>query len=275
MRRAAACALSIGVLLAALADPARGAVAGADPATPGASAVRTVTLVTGDRVAVTRTPGGQPSVTLTSPTGAASGAFQVLASGTHLYVIPQSAAGLVGAPLDLSLFDVNALPAGGPQALPLAVEYAPGSSPTALPGTARTGPQTLALTDRAAFSRAIAGGHAFDGVQRLALASVQPAAAPAGKLYTLTVKAFDRLGHRVNGSTAVAMNADNVENYLGAQGFYNGEVAFSVPAGAYSVDAYIGTGYRDGTADFTLAAAPEVNVTRDTTVIGSASRFAG
>jgi hypothetical protein len=266
MRRAAACALSIGVLLVALADPSRGAVAGADSVTPDAAPVRTVTLVTGDRVGIVQTPAGRPSVTLTAPDGAAASAFRVLESGSHLYVIPQDAAGFVGAPLDLSLFDVNALPSSS-QAVPLTVEYAAGNPARALPGTALTGQQTLALTDRAAFGRAMAGGHAFDGVRRLALASAQPAAAPAGKLYTLTVKAFDRLGHRVNGSTAVAMNADNVENYLGAQAFFNGEVAFSVPAGAYSVDTYIGTGYRDGTADFTLAAAPEVNVTRDTTVI--------
>jgi hypothetical protein len=266
MRRAEACALSIGVLLAALADPVSVGGAGADPVAAGTAAVRTVTLVTGERVGIAQTPAGRPSVTLTSPDGAASSAFRVLESGSHLYVIPQDAAGFVGAPLDLSMFDVNALPSGS-QAVPLTVEYAAATPARALPGTALTGPKTLALTDRVAFGRAIAGGHAFDGVRRLALASAQPAAAPAGKLYTLTVKAFDRLGHRVNGSTAVAMNADNVENYLGAQAFFNGEVAFSVPAGAYSVDTYIGTGYRDGTADFTLAAAPEVSVTRDTTVI--------
>src|SRR6266536_4137069 len=227
MLRAAARALSIGVLLAALADPVSGAVAAADPVTPDAAAVRTVTLVTGDRVGIAQTPAGRPSVTLTSPEGAASSAFRVLESGSHLYVIPQDAAGFVGAPLDLSLFDVNALPSAS-QAVPLTVEYAAGNPARALPGTTLTGSQTLALTDRAAFGRAMASGHAFDGVRRLALASVQPAAAPAGKLYTLTVKAFDRLGHRVNG----------------------------------------------GTADFTLAAAPEVNVTRDTTVILDARKGA-
>ncbi|HEY2983147.1 MAG TPA: hypothetical protein VGJ38_03265, partial [Jatrophihabitantaceae bacterium] len=172
MRRAAACALSIGVLLAALADPTHGAVAGADPAAPDTAAVQTVTLVTGDRVGIAQTPAGRPSVTLTSPDGAASSAFRVLESGSHLYVIPQDAAGFVGAPLDLSLFDVNALPSGS-QAVPLTVEYAAGTPARALPGTALTGRQTLALTDRAAFGRAMAGGHAFDGVQRLALASAQ------------------------------------------------------------------------------------------------------
>jgi hypothetical protein len=263
MRRTA---LSIGVLLVALADPSGGAVAGADAVTPDAAAVRTVTLVTGDRVGIAQTPGGRPSVTVTSPAGAASSAFRVLSSGSHLYVIPQVAAGFVGAPLDLSLFDVTALPSDS-QAVPLTVEYAAGTPARALPGTARTGPQTLALTDRAAFGRAMSGSHVFDGVEHVALASAQPAAAPTGKLYTLTVKAFDRLGHRLNGGTAVATNADNVENYLGAQAFFNGELAFSVPAGVYSVDAYVGTRERDGSLDYTLAAAPEVNVTRDTTVI--------
>jgi hypothetical protein len=270
MRRAAASVLSIGVLLAALADPLGGAVAGADPAAPDAGAVRTVILVTGDRVAIAQVPGGRPSVTVTSRSGSTSTAFQVLSSGTHLYVIPQVAAGFVGAPLDLSLFDVNAQPSGA-QAVPLTVDYAAGTPARALPGTTLTGPRTLTLTNPDAFGHAMAGdrasNHVFDGVRRLAEQGVQPAASPPGKLYTVTVKAFDRLGHRVNGSLGAVMNADNVENFLAAQAFFNGEFAFSVPAGAYSVSAYIGTGYRDGTADYTLAAAPEVNVTRDTTVI--------
>ena len=185
MRRTAACALSIGVLLVALADPSGAAVAGADAVTPDAGAVRTVTLVTGDRVGIARTPDGRPSVTVTSPGGSASSAFQVLSSGSHLYVIPQDAAGFVGAPLDLSLFDVNALPPGGAQAVPLTVDYAAGTPSRALPGTAPTGPQTLAVTDRAAFGRAMAGdrasNHVFDGVQRVALRGAQPAAGAASR----------------------------------------------------------------------------------------------
>ncbi len=248
--------LLLGSAVAAQAPPASAAA----PA-PVAGGTRTVTLITGDRVTVGQTPTGQPSVTLAPGT---SGNFQVLAAGSHLYVIPQTAAGYVGAPLDLGLFDVNADTSN--DVLPLT---ATGAVP---PGMAQTA-DGLVVRDRAAFGKALArdsaaaqqggtSGHLFDGVKPL-----HPKPSPPGKLYTLTVKALDRLGHRAAGDMGVVMNADNIDNFLAGQGFFNGEFAFSVPAGHYSITSYIGTGYPDGSVDFTLAAAPEVNVTRDTTVV--------
>jgi hypothetical protein len=243
-----------GAVVAAHAAPAPGAQ-------PVAGGTRTVTLVTGERVTVGQTPSGEPSVTVAPGT---TGNFQVLASGSHLYVISQIAAGYVGAPLDLGLFDVNADPAD--YVLPLT---ATGAVPPGMVQTA-TG---LAVRDRAAFGKALArdwtaakhggtAGHLFDGVVPLHSKPTLP-----GKLYTLTVKAFDRLGHRASGDLGAVMNADNIDNFLAAQGFFNGEFAFSVPAGHYSITSYIGTGYPDGGVDYTLAAAPEVSVTRDTTVV--------
>ena len=248
--------LLLGGAVAAQAAPA----AASEPAAV-AGGTRTVTLVTGDRVTVAQTPSGQPSVTVAPGT---SGNFQVLATGSHLYVIPQIAAGYVGAPLDLGLFDVNADTTD--YALPLA---ATGAVPPGMVQMA-TG---LVVRDRTAFGKALARdaaaakhggtpGHLFDGVVPL---HAKPT--PPGKLYTLTVKAFDRLGHRASGDTGVVMNADNIDNFLAGQGFFNGQFAFSVPAGHYSITSYIGTGYPDGSVDFTLAAAPEVAVTRDTTVV--------
>jgi hypothetical protein len=248
--------LLVGGAVAAQAVPA----SAAEPA-PVAGATRTVTLVTGDRVTVAQTPNGRPSVTVAPGT---SGNFQVLASGSHLYVIPQIAAGYVGAPLDLGMFDVNADTSN--YALPLT---ATGAVP---PGMAQTA-AGLMVRDRAAFGKALArdwtaakhggaSGHLFDGVVAL-----HPRPTPPGKLYTLTVKAYDRLGHRASGDLGVVMNADNIDNFLAGQGFFNGQFAFSVPAGHYSISSYIGTGYSDGSVDFTLAEAPEVSVTRDTTVV--------
>jgi hypothetical protein len=218
---------------------------------------------------------GRPSVTVLPGNGGPSTAFQVLSSGAHLYVVPQIATGYIGAPMDLSLFDVNA---ATPQQLD--VEYDTATRP-ALPGTTATGPTTLTVSDPAAFGRAIAAdqaagkrsgrtqGSVFAGVRRLARQGGAPLAKQGqpGQLYTVTVKAYDRLGRRVNGTMATAMSADNVDNYLAGQGFFNGELAFSVPAGHYSIDSYIPTGYDDNSGDFTLAAAPEVDVTRDTTVV--------
>jgi hypothetical protein len=259
--------------------------AGADPVVPSAGFVRTVTLLTGDRVAVTQSPGGRPSVTLAARGGGATPSFQVLQSGTHLYVIPADAAGYIGRPLDIGLFDVNALPASG-SATPMQITAAYAATGAhALPGTAATGPSTLTVRDPAALGRALSrqwssdkragtrSGHLFDGIRDLRRAGPRPAQAaqtahqPPGKLYTLTVKAFDRLGRRDVGDLGTVMNADNVENFLAGQAFYSGELAFSVPAGAYSVAAYISTGYANGSVDFTLATAPEVRVSRDTVVV--------
>jgi len=77
------------------------------PSTPTAGAVATYTLITGDRVSVTSAPDGRPVVRLVG--GGDAAAFQVLASGSHLYVIPEDAAGYIGQPLAVDLFDVTTL----------------------------------------------------------------------------------------------------------------------------------------------------------------------
>ncbi|HEY3714365.1 MAG TPA: S53 family peptidase [Jatrophihabitantaceae bacterium] len=252
------------------------------PAAPVASGPRTVMLVTGDRVVVAQTASGQPSVTVAPGGAATSRNFQVLASGSHLYVIPQVAAGYVGAPLDLSLFDVGsdtanyAVPNTANYALPLTANYS--ANHAVPPGTTVTGSGQLTLRDPAALGRALASdwsaakrhatsGHLFDGISRLARTDASRPSNPAGKLYTVTVKAVDRRGRRAAGDLGTVMNADNVENFLAAQGFYNGTLAFSVPAGTYSIASYIGTSYADNSIDFTLATEPDVRVTRDTTVV--------
>src|SRR5882762_1211063 len=143
-------------LSATRADPA--------PAAPVASGPRTVTLVTGDRVVVAETASGQPSVTVAPGGVATSRNFQVLASGSHLYVIPQVAAGYVGAPLDLSLFDVGsdtanyAVPNTANYALPLTTNYTANYSANHAvpPGTTVTGSGKLTLRDPVAFGRALA-----------------------------------------------------------------------------------------------------------------------
>ena len=281
MKKRVVSALSIAILAIAAASATALPQAAADPPAPNpaATAVRTVTLITGDRVAVTPSASGRPSITVAPRDGGTTRSFQVLSSGPHLYVIPQDAAGFIGQPLDIGLFDVNAVPASG--SMQLAATY-DGSGAHALPGTAATGSSTLAVRDPAALGRAIArqwsstkragaaAGHLFDGIRSLRAGSkplAQPEQQPPGKLYTLTVKAFDRLGHRDASDLATVMNADNVDNFLAGQGFYSGELAFSVPAGAYSVAAYISTGYPNGKVDFTLATAPEVRVSRDTVVV--------
>src|SRR5215469_8031682 len=102
-----AVSLMTGMLAAA---PAAAAQAAGAALVPGRT-VQTVTLITGDRVALTESPGRRPQVTVVPATKGA--AFQVMTVRNQVYVVPQSAAGNLGAPLDPSLFDVSRLVADG------------------------------------------------------------------------------------------------------------------------------------------------------------------
>jgi hypothetical protein len=263
--------------------------------TPAANVV--VTLITGDRVAVSALPDGRPVVNPVPAAGGSTTAFQTLTSGSHLYVIPQDAAGFIGAPLDLSLFDVTALIADGyadpAKALELSVSTtagsaAPDAASASLPGMTRVSADTLRQPrDHAvAFGAALRAqreavdaaqsadtaaptGHLFDGITRLALrgSTSVPPGQPAGKLHTLTVKAFDRLGRRATGSMVSVVNADNVETFLAWQSLLRGEMAYSVPVGTYTVASYITTVDAAGKVDIALVTEPEVTVTHDTVVV--------
>lgn len=248
----------------------------------GPTQVATYTLITGDRVAVSTTPDGRPNVTLvSSSSGTGSGSFQVVASGQHLYVLPFYAAGYIGQPLSIDLFDVNALtPDASSTTTPqpqLAVDYTSGTTQQLPPGLSKTESGDVTVTDPKTFGQALAkewladkqGGtpHLFAGIARISRAGAAAASTPTGALFTVTVKAFDRRGQRAEGDLGLMMNADNIDNYLGQQGFFRGNAAFSVPAGHYSISSYIATVYPDNSVDFTLAALPEVSVTHEVTVI--------
>ncbi|MGH3471501.1 MAG: S53 family peptidase [Nocardioidaceae bacterium] len=250
--------------------------ASGDSATSATSA--TYTLVTGDRVHVSTTPDGRPVVSLASSPGGAT-SIQVLSSGSHLYVLPNDAAGFIGRPLDLSLFDVSSLQPSSSSSQPtVTVDFTAGGSHRLPPGMAKKGAGTYTFASPAAFGHALAsdwhalknGGspqQAFEGISRIALAGSSPQSQPPGKLYTLTVKAYDRLGHRATGDTGIVSNVDDTNLFLAGQSYYKGEFAFSVPAGHYSVASFISTAYPDHSLDFTFAVSPEVDVTHNMTVV--------
>jgi len=291
------------VVLTAAHVPGPGAQAAAGPTGPasipapaleGSPAV--VTLITGDRVALSYTSDGRPVVAF-HPAGGpqAGGGFQRLTVGPHVYVIPLDAAGYLGAPLDLSLFDVTALAAAGyaNPSTPLALDITASSSSVssaALPGItiADQGKGAQARTEAARFGRALAAemrarkqGKAssglFAGIERIAVAGSAPAATPgamglrgqpAGKLYTLTVKAFDRDGKKVWGNFGVVYNVDDGNTFLAAQSFFSGTFAYSVPAGNYQITALIGTaGTSAADTSFAFVTAPEVTVKSNTVVV--------
>ncbi len=272
---AVACLLALGVAVPLIARQARAAA----PSSP--NQVATYTLITGDRVAVSMTPDGRPSVTLLSgPSGAAS--FEVMANGPHLYVLPHDAAGYIGQPLALDLFDVNALSPDTSTTtaslLQLTVDYSAGSARQLPPGLNKSASGSVTVSDPRKFGQAlakqwIADKHGapsslFAGISHISRAGSSAASSPQpGQLFTVTVKAFDRRGQRAQGDMGVVMNADSVDSFLAGQSYYRGAFAFSVPAGHYSISSYISTVYPDNSIDFTLAVAPEVDVTHDTIVI--------
>lgn len=249
----------------------------------GPTAGETYTLITGERVIVSALPDGRPTVML-APSSDGTGSFQVLASGQHLYVLPYYAAGYIGQPLSIDLFDVNAMTPDTSSTTStqtqLTVEYTSGSGQHLPPGLSKSGNGSVTVTDRKQFGQALAkqwtasahgqASQLFAGIARIAPKDSAAATTPTGEMFTVTVKAFDRRGQRVEGTlgdTGVVMNADNVDMYLGVQGFFRGNAAFSVPAGHYSISSYITTIHPDYSRDITLAVLPEVNVTHDMTVV--------
>jgi len=252
--------------------------------------VHTVTLVTGDRVALTETPQGRPQVTIVPATKGA--AFQVMTLRNQVYVVPQSAAGNLGSPLDLSLFDVTRLIADGyantGKPLRLSISYAPGARHRLPPGfsRARNGSVSVSRSGSRQFSGALAAlaragrryastasGQLFAGVTRISLAGAAPKApSPPGRLYTLTVKGLDRLGRPVNGTFADVMSVDNVNNFLADQSFYQGVLKYSLPAGNYTIASFIPTFEANGTVDYSLVVLPQVSVSHDTVVVLDASK---
>ncbi len=135
------------------------------------SRTRDITLVTGDRVAVTTTASGRDVLAVRPASHAAgAGAFASFQDGSgDRYVIPASALPYVGRQLDLSLFDVSALvkdPSAADR-VPVTVSFtaAAGSSPTAPAGLTLTS-TTPAPAGAPAGRGVSAGGYATAGSGR-------------------------------------------------------------------------------------------------------------
>ena len=129
--RAAAIGLTASMLI--VGQSARGASL-AGPTGTGRQA-RQVTLLTGERVVVGRSPSGRSTLQIVraAQRGPASALTTANLNGDQ-YVIPASAQPYVGRYLDIRLFDVTKLAAAGiTDRVPLRITYAPGTSPS-LPG---------------------------------------------------------------------------------------------------------------------------------------------
>lgn len=148
-----AAALSAGLVVALLPVAQAQAAVGTPAATPTASATRTVTLVTGDKVTVTDLGSGRKTVSVERPRGA-TGAVRTQTANGDISVVPDEALPYLRAgALDRRLFDVSELIRQGltdqkTDELPLIVTYDKGASTATPRGAERT--RTLASVRGAA-----------------------------------------------------------------------------------------------------------------------------
>src|SRR5207237_821411 len=117
--------------------------------------------------------------------------------------------------------------------------------------------------DRRARQQGTPGTGLFAGIDRIAVAGTVPVGQPAGKLYTLTVKAFDRNGQKVFGNFGVVYNVDDGNVFIAAQSFFRGTFSYSVPAGNYQVSALIS----NADASYAFVTAPQVEVRSNNTIV--------
>lgn len=226
--------------------------------------VQVVTLITGDRVAISTTPDRKPQVNVMPAVKGTS--FQVMTLGTQVYVIPQTAAGYLGTPLDPSLFDVTRLAAGGyantAKPLKLSITYARGASARALPGMTSAGGGTVSRAGALRFGAALAAesgstahGKLFAGIARIAVAGLAaptkitgrlaaaPSTAAPGSVYALAGNAsaqhyasglYQNSGHLFDVTSGT--NGDNCSGtYLcAAVPGYDGPTGLGTPDGTGS-----------------------------------------
>lgn len=290
-------------VLQAAGAPAGTATAGAPARTePAAGPARAhvVTLITGERVVVSRPDGKHVAAALEAPTGGGrQRSFRALATPTAEYVVPDEALPYLGRQLDLSLFDL-AEPASA-----VTVEWAagarrhaiPGLAPTtsapvtprasATPGTASspaesdTATTAARVSSRAAFGAGLASAPgALSGVRLIRAgaaraATPSPSVSPHFALATLVVTGLDRQGATASGGSVSVINTDDALRFVGLSSFFDGTVAFSVPEGNYSLEVNINTpGSNGAPGSESLVVLPQVSVTAPRTVVTADARTA-
>jgi len=134
-----AVAIAVAIAVPAAAQAAS-APAGPVQGISGAPAT-TVSLPTGDQVAVTSSPGGAPSYRLIPAAGESDSDFLSFDQGGDHYVVPSVAVPYLGTELSQSMFDVTALARDGVTAqtrMPVDLAFAANVTPTAPPGVMLT-----------------------------------------------------------------------------------------------------------------------------------------
>ncbi|MFE9139608.1 hypothetical protein [Streptomyces sp. NPDC007355] len=245
-------------------------------------AVRTLTLLTGDRIRVTTGEDGKERVDVLPGPGRSGVSFAYESQGKHLSVVPSDVLSLVlSGAIDAELFDVTALMAKGigmssTSGIPLSVTYSGGSAGSrAREGLAFASGTAAGRDIRVAESvpRAAAvwavltdpsdqGVRLAPGVSKVEVAggSAPFSVSGAEAMHTLTFHIFDRKGQPLPPASVSLIDTVTGERYPLEKRVT--EAVAEVPTGHYSVDALIYT-YEHSLQSITLAALPDIDVTAD------------
>ncbi|MDT7803502.1 MAG: hypothetical protein QOI78_6935 [Actinomycetota bacterium] len=234
----------------------------APPPAGAATRASTATLITGDRVTVRTAPDGRDTFEVLP--AAAKGMARALVHlrlGGRDYEVPGTALPYLGRGLDLSLFDVKALLAGGQV-----------DTPKPDFGAA------LAKQFKEDNARGHFGGQGlFAGGASYALAGAKKTQAqPRSVMRTVSVDATDIGGKPADTGIAFLYNTDDGNVLDGGENynyFTGGTAKFSAPDGNYSALGVFWTADADGNpTELRFSAQPEFAVKADTTVRVDAKR---
>jgi hypothetical protein len=288
---AVASSLAVGPAAAARVSAPSPAAAAVTPAAQAASTPsRTLTLINGDRVAVTATRFGGLAARIARAAGGINGALVRLDLAGRAYEIPADALPYLGRGLSPALFELSSLAGAEPAGrLPVQLGYH-GGLPK-LPGvtitSSRDGTARGYLTAAsaavfgAALARQFAADHAhgsygadgmFAGGVSIGLPGQAAAAAarPHYALHTLTVTGTNLAGEPDTGDLVSVFNVDNLLKFGDpvetTNVFYDGSAKFSVPAGHYMALGIFFDASGTTITAFRTVTLPQFTVAADTTV---------
>ncbi len=234
-----------------------------------------VTLITGDRVRVSRWSDGTTTATMTPGSPSFGKPVRTMHSNTAVYVIPDLPL-TTRERLGLGLFNVTWLAQAEAAHRRVAVDvvFRPGVTPHDLPGVTvdrssakRSTGGTIAVT--ATYANAPAqlaaglSGAAWRDVSRVQMPAPKPLLElPDYHLYPLTVDVSSRTGRPVGYADVWVQNVDDGRLFNSGLSAFHGSVKVQVPAGTYSV---IASGF-----DW-LVSNPEFTVSGPTTTALSAA----
>ncbi|MGH3470757.1 MAG: S53 family peptidase [Nocardioidaceae bacterium] len=232
-----------------------------------------VTLITGDRVRLTRWSNGKTVSTIVKGSPSYGKPIQTIHTVNGDYVVPRLPVREMRK-LSYSLFNVTKLskltrPNGS---VPLQVTFAKGVQPHALPGVRVDAEQAKVrasgTTTRATYTTGSQDlrrtlGKAWKNVTSVSLPDSQPKLGPAYDLQTLTVAVNNPKGAPVRFTELWVQNVDDSRLFTFPLPVVNGSVKVAVPAGHYSIMA---GGFR------WMAISPDLTVSADTSVTLNAAQ---